>query len=112
MPPDLEPLSPGDLGDMRRRLLRILRALDPGDDAPQEDLAERINRLKRLGLIPESVADLMHLVRRFRNRAEYQDRNICGAEAHAIRSAWFAIEVWSAGLAAIAQPSPLGAQQW
>ena len=96
MEPVFEPLSAAELGKMRRELLRTLRDADPA--APnanhRESAYQHIQRLCRDGVIPESVADLMHVVRKSRNRAEYQDRVPEGREAHAIRTAWAAIDDW------------------
>lgn len=92
----LGPMTAKELGEMRRKLLRALNNVDPDATKPhsRENVCERIQRLCRDGEIPEPVADLMHVVRRCRNRAEYQDRIPEGMEAHAVRSAWAAIEDW------------------
>jgi hypothetical protein len=92
-----EPNSLGftELGEMRRELLRMLRGLEPQRDLnDRSDVCDRIQRLCRDGTIPEPIGDLMHVVRKCRNRAEYQDRIPEGMEACAIRSAWAAIEDW------------------
>ena len=96
MEPTLEPLSAAELGEMRRELLRTLNDADSASASPdrRESACRRIQRLCRDGVIPESVADLMHVVRKCRNRAEYQDSVPEGMEAHAIRSAWAAIDDW------------------
>lgn len=88
-------ISATELGEMRRELLRILDDAEPHFGAAcRKDVCERIQRLCRDGIIPESIGDCMHLVRKYRNRAEYQDRVPEGKEAHAIRSVWAAIEDW------------------
>ena len=88
-------LGLGELADMRRTLLRILNEAEPQrDKARRENVCRRIQRLCQDGVIPEPIADLMHLVRRCRNRAEYNDCILEGMEARAIRSAWAAIEDW------------------
>lgn len=96
MEPTHEPLSAAELGEMRRELLRTLNDVDPASAHPdrRETACRRIQRLSRDGVIPDSVADLMHVVRKCRNRAEYQDRVPDGMEAQAIRSAWAAIDYW------------------
>lgn len=96
MEPTPEPLSAAELGDMRRELLRTLNDVEPASAHPdrRENACQRIQRLCRDGVIPEPVADLMHVVRKCRNRAEYQDHVPEGMEAHAIRSAWAAIDDW------------------
>ena len=96
MQPTLEPLSAAELGEMRRELLRTLDDADPAtsNSVSRENPCRRIQRLCREGVIPEAVADLMHVVRKCRNRAEYQDHLPEGLEAHAIRSAWAAIDAW------------------
>jgi hypothetical protein len=82
---------------MRRKLLRILDEVDPAHDpACREDVCQRIQRLCASGVIPEPIADFMHVIRRCRNRAEYQDVVPHGIVAQAIRSAWGAIEDWRA----------------
>ena len=93
--PVLEPMSTAELGEMRRGLLRILNDADPEPNpANHEDVCRRIQRLCRDGVIPEPIGDLMHVVRKYRNRAEYQDMVPEGMEACAIRSVWAAIEDW------------------
>jgi len=93
--PTCESISPTELGDMRRSLLRILDKVDAQPrSGTRDDLCQRIRRLTEIGLIPEAIADFMHVVRRCRNRAEYEDLIPGGPEACAIRSAWAAIENW------------------
>ena len=96
MEPTLDPLGAAELGQMRRDLLRTLNDVDPASTSPdrRESACRRIQRLSREGVIPEPVADLMHIVRKCRNRAEYEDHVPEGTEAHAIRSAWAAIDDW------------------
>ena len=93
--PVLEQMSTNELSKMRRDLLRILHSADPKrSPANREGVCRRIQRLCREGVIPEPIGDLMHVVRKCRNRAEYEDRVPEGMEARAIRSAWAAIEDW------------------
>lgn len=88
-----------ELGEMRRKLLRILNEADPRPDpASRENVCQRIQRLCRDSVIPELIGDLMHFVRKCRNRAEYQDWLPQRMEARAIRSAWAAIEDWRLNL--------------
>ena len=91
----LESISTAELGEMRREMLRILNDVDPEPPpACREDVCRRIQRLCRDDVIPEPIGDLMHLVRRYRNRAEYQDWIPKGMEALAMRSVWAAIDDW------------------
>ena len=93
--PALEQLNAAELSGMRRELLRILNDVDPTPrPANREDVCRRIQRLCGDGQIPEPIGDLMHLVRRYRNRAEYEGLIPDGMEARAIRSTWAAIEDW------------------
>ena len=93
--PAPDSMSTAELGEMRRELLRILKEAEPQPDANcREDVCQRIQRLCRDGVIPEPIGDFMHVVRKCRNRAEYQDLVPHGMEARAIRSAWAAIEDW------------------
>lgn len=93
--PAADQISNAELGEMRREMLRILRDADPEPDPLyREDVCRRIQRLCRDGVIPDPIGDLMHVVRKCRNRAEYEDRIPEGMEARAIRSAWAAIENW------------------
>ena len=91
-------MSVDELSKMRRELLRILKEIEPQEPQPaptgHESVCHRIQRLCRDGIIPEHVGDFMHVVRKCRNRAEYQDYIPEGMEAYAIRSAWAAIEDW------------------
>lgn len=90
-----ELMSASELGEIRRDLLRILREVEPQrDPSSREDVCYRIQRLCRDGVIPEPIGDLMHVVRKCRNRAEYEDRFPEGMEALAIRTAWAAVKAW------------------
>lgn len=93
--PALEPMSVVELSEVRWRLLRMLDGIEhQRDPACRESLCRRIQRLCRDGIIPEPIGDLMHLVRRCRNRAEYEDHFPEGMESRAVRFAWAAIEDW------------------
>lgn len=93
--PEPESICAAELGEMRRELLRILKEIDPQREPTcREDVCQRIQRLCRDGIIPEPIGDLMHIVRKCRNRAEYEDCVPEGMEACAIRSVWAAIEDW------------------
>lgn len=93
--PAFEQMDASELGEMRRELLRILNAADPNPNwVGGEDVCERIRRLCRDGVIPEPIGDFMHVVRKCRNRAEYEGLVLDGMEARAIRSVWAAIEDW------------------
>lgn len=93
--PGPESISAAELGEMRRELLRILKEVEPQRDPTcREGVCDQIQRLCRDGLIPEPIGDFMHVVRKCRNRAEYQDHVPEGMVARAIWSAWAAIEDW------------------
>ena len=93
--PTFEEIDAAELGEMRRKLLQILNDADPEPKPTNhENVCRRIQRLCHSGVIPEPIGDLMHVVRKYRNRAEYQGLVPTGMEAHTIRSAWAAIENW------------------
>ena len=90
-----ESISAADLDKMRRELLSILNEAEPQrDPTGREDVCHRIQRLCDDSIIPEAIGDFMHVVRKCRNRAVYQDRLPEGMEARAIWSAWSAIKDW------------------
>ena len=94
--PALESISAHELGEIRRELLHILREIEPQrDPTGQVNVCRRIQRLCCDGRIPDSIGDLMHVVRKCRNRAEYEEHCPEGKEARAILSAWAAIKDWS-----------------
>ncbi len=101
-----ESIDVAELGQMRRELMRILDEADPQrHSAYREDVCRRIQRLCRDRVIPDPIGDFMHIVRKCRNRAEYEDCVPQGMEARAIRSAWAAIEDWRLRRARLAATS-------
>ena len=90
-----KPVSANEFGEMRRDLIGILRALDSiSNSKSRKGFCQWINDTNNDGLIPDHIADLMHLIRKFRNRAEYRECFPEGEVACAIRHAWAAIEDW------------------
>ena len=90
-----EPISAADLDEMRRELLRILNEVEhPCNRTDRQDACRRIQRLCGDGLIPEAIGDLMHVIRKCRNRAVYQDSLPQGMQALVIRCAWAVIRDW------------------
>ena len=84
-----------ELHKMQQELLQILIDADPfSNEQIRENLYERIQRLRYDDVIPDLIGDFMHIVRKSRNRAEYQGVNPQGMEALAIQFAWYAIEEW------------------
>lgn len=93
--PASERMSQSELNDMRSQMIQMLNDLESGSTRTiRVDVCARIRRLHKDGVIPDLVGDFMHLVRKFRNRAEYEsalpDRN----ETSAIRASWDVIEAW------------------
>ena len=94
---DVKPkaLETEDLCEMLRELRRILNDMEPERHLPcYESVCDKIQRLLRAGVIPEPIADFMHVIRKFRNRAEYQSFVPQGKQAVAVQSAWEAIKDW------------------
>lgn len=79
---------------VRWEILDMVRALET---APQqkEDLRSQINRLRDAGRIPETTAQLLHLILTARNKAEYEQRVYSGAEANQLRAAWESVRTWA-----------------
>ena len=88
-----ESIGTEDMCEMLRELRRILNAVDPVHHLPRyENTCEKIQRLLHAGVAPEPIADFMHVIRKFRNRAEYQSMVPQGKQAVAVHSAWDAIK--------------------
>ena len=89
------PITTEHICEMLRELRQILNSVDPEHHSPKyESTCDRIQRLFHAGVLPEPIADLMHLIRKFRNRAEYDGLVPQGTQAVAVQSAWNAIKDW------------------
>jgi len=86
-------LTTGQLAELRRGLLRLLDGLGPS--LPDENLAQRIQRMSRSNLIPRNVATCMHIIREMRSVAEYNAKTISPAETLAIEGALGVIREWA-----------------
>ena len=95
MRPTIEKIETAELGKMRRKLVQILIDADPiSNEQIRETVYRRIERLRDNGVIPDLIGDLMHIVRKCRNRAEYEGIIPQSMEALTIQFAWFAIQEW------------------
>jgi len=91
-----QPVTATQLADWRRRLLRLLDAIDPAGDRPQgEGLAGRIARLSKAGRIPRHIAACMRTVSESRNVTEYEAAELSVAESAAVEASWGAVKEWA-----------------
>lgn len=91
-----QPVTATQLADWRRRLLRLLDAIDPAADRPQgEGLAGRIARLSKAGKIPRHIAACMRTVSESRNVTEYEAAELSVAESAAVEASWGAVKEWA-----------------
>ncbi len=91
---DVRVLDKAWFARVRWEILDMVRALDT---APQEkeDLRSQINRLRDAGRIPETTAQLLHLILTARNKAEYEQRVYSGTDANQLRVAWESVRTWA-----------------
>ena len=90
-----EQIRTEDMCEMLRELRHILNSVDPEHHPPSyENTCNGIQRLFHAETISEPIADLMHLIRKFRNRAEYYAIVPQGNQALAVRFDWDAIKDW------------------
>lgn len=95
MPSAVKPLSVGELGDLKRRLVALLNSFDVGSQPQRESIWKRINRLSsKGGPIPRDIAALMTVITEWRNSAEHEARVLSTTESAAVRQAWQAIQEW------------------
>lgn len=93
--PTTKRIETAELGKMRRELIQMLIDVDPvSNEKSRESVFRRIERLRNDGVIPDLIGDFMHIVRKCRNRAEYEGIIPQSMEAHTIQFAWFAIQEW------------------
>jgi hypothetical protein len=93
-PPALT-LGAAELGERRRRLMRLLAAVDPDPAASQgEGIAQQIARLSR-DPVPRNVAACMRIVTESRNVAEYETGTLSQTESAAVEAAWKLIVEWA-----------------
>ncbi|MDQ2976120.1 MAG: hypothetical protein M3R69_12010 [Acidobacteriota bacterium] len=91
-------ISATQLADWRRKLIRLLDALDRGSEPPERGgLADRISRLQRAGIIPREIVAMMRTITEMRNATEYQSKSLSTAESSAVKAAWTAIQEWAQG---------------
>jgi hypothetical protein len=94
-PESPSPVSPAELADIRRQLLRLLDWIEgrrSGDEKP----GNRVSRLRSEDKIPRRIANLMLTVLEYRNLAEYECYAPTPAESRVVRSSWEAVREWAA----------------
>jgi hypothetical protein len=98
-----------ELGRWRRRLVRLLAALDGGGSEKQGVVA-RVGWLSRSGRIPREIAALMNVIAEMRNASEYQAKRCSKNESVAVRYAWMAVVEWvkATGIAVVADRDEAG----
>lgn len=79
---------------VRWEILDMMRGVDDAPE-PREDLRKQINRLAAAGRVPETTAQLLHLILSARNKAEYDSKVYTGTEARQLLSAWQSVREWS-----------------
>ena len=93
--PRPEEIGALELNQIRSRIVRILRVIDPQPDPNRRELMWlTIRRLCAEKVVPAFIGDLMHLVRKCRNLAEYEGWRFSGMQARVLLSADAAIEAW------------------
>ncbi len=79
---------------VRWEILDMLRGADDAGES-REDLRKRVSRLAAAGKIPETTAQLMHLILSARNKAEYESKVYSGTDARQLLSAWQSVKEWA-----------------
>jgi len=87
-------LSADDLARLRRRLIKLLNAVE-GVSGQKQGVASRIKRLVQTGYIPRETAAFMLAVSEARNVTEYQAKRLSPTEAEAVKNAWKAVVEWA-----------------
>lgn len=91
-----QPLSVGDLADLKRKLVLLLNSFDRQRSTQSEGIRKRIGRLSQTGgPIPRAIAALMVTITEMRNSAEHELKVLSMSESAAVRHAWQAIEEWA-----------------
>jgi hypothetical protein len=89
-------VSAPQLADWRRRIIRLLNALDPTSAQSQDEgVAAWISRLSRARAIPRPIAAFMRIITEMRNVTEYEGKLLSAAESAAAEAAWAAIQEWA-----------------
>lgn len=91
-------MTASDLGEYRRFLFRIMDLAEGsnGFKSPDEGPSKRLIRLRNRGLIPNNIANVMHVIINYRNEAEYNNNfNISGHEIAVIENALSTIKKWA-----------------
>jgi hypothetical protein len=81
--------------DLHHSLLDVLDQIEP--PTPREKLGARLSRLEGQEKIPSHVITLMHVIVKFRNMKEHQNRSFVptNSEAFAVKFASLAIGEWA-----------------
>lgn len=81
--------------DLRRKVVRILNAVDRGGRTAKEGIGARIGRLSHEGVIPRHIAASMRAITETRNAEEYEEAKLTRAQIAALRANWEAVVEWA-----------------
>jgi len=88
-------VTPSQLGDWRRKLIRLLPSIDKNAMAGGEKIGRCVDRLSREGVLPREIAAMMRTITEMRNATEYQAKTLSPNEAAVVLAAWAAIQEWA-----------------